>query len=157
MARRVEFVDTSVLCNLLEIPGKSQHRDKVQEQLRQKLAARDCDLLLPMTAVIETGNHIAQLADGRVRRSCADRFAAVLRMVADGRAPWVLNEVEWDAGHLRLLVEGGRTGSSLVEHACNRLGCGDLNILVERDRYLARTSGVQAAIWTLDELLSSYA
>jgi hypothetical protein len=153
----VEFVDTSVLCNLLEIPGKSQHRDKVVEELKRKLEARDCDLLLPMTAVIETGNHIAQLADGRVRRSCAERFSEVLRMVADGEAPWALNEVEWDAGHLRSLIKGGRTGSNLVEHACNRLGCGDLNILVERDRYLTRTSGVQATVWTLDALLSSYA
>jgi hypothetical protein len=153
----VEFVDTSILCNLLEVPGKSQDREKVVEELQRKMRSRDCDLLLPMTAVIETGNHIAQLADGRLRRSCAERFAEVLRMVVEGKAPWALNEVEWDAAHLRSLVAGGRTGSTLVEHACNRLGCGDLNILVERDRYLDRTSGVEAGVWTLDELLSSYA
>src|SRR3954453_10810683 len=100
----MEFVETSILCNLLEVPGKSQDRDKVIEELRLKLEARDLDLLLPVTAIIETGNHIAQLADGRMRRSCAERFADVLRMVADGRAPWALNEVEWDAGHLRSLV-----------------------------------------------------
>lgn len=49
-------------------------------------------------------------------------------------APRVLNEVEWDAAHLRAPVDGGSTGSSLIEHACNKLGCGDLNILIERDR-----------------------
>ncbi|MFH9688221.1 hypothetical protein ACH4LE_18170 [Streptomyces sp. NPDC017413] len=110
-----------------------------------------------MTAIIETGNHIAQVSDGRARRSCAERLSAVLTTVVEGTAPWALNEVEWDAAHLRALVDGGSTGSSLIEHACNKLGCGDLNILIERDRYLARTSGVRATIWTLDELLSSYA
>ncbi|MEW2400403.1 hypothetical protein [Streptomyces sp. NPDC046862] len=156
MARRVEFVDTSILCNLLEVPGKCQDREKVIEELRRKREARDCDLLLPVTAVIETGNHIAQLSDGRQRRTCAERFAGVLQTVVEGKAPWALNEVEWDAAHLSALIEGGSTGSSLVEHACNQLGCGDLNILIERDRYLARTSGVVATVWTLDALLASY-
>lgn len=157
MARRVEFVDTSILCNLLEVPGKCQDRKEVVEELQRKERARDCDLLLPMTAVIETGNHIAQLPDGRQRRTCAEKFTAVMRMVVEGKAPWALNEVEWDAAHLDMLIAGGNTGSTLVQHACNRLGCGDLNILVERDRYLARTSGVEARVWTLDELLASYA
>ncbi|GHJ35951.1 hypothetical protein [Streptomyces sp. TS71-3] len=157
MARRVEFVDTSILCNLLAVPGKCQDREKVIGELRSKREARDCDLLLPVTAVIETGNHIAQLEDGHSRRTCAERFAAVLRTVVEGKAPWALNEVEWDAAHLSALIEGGNTGSSLVEHACNWLGCGDLNILIERDRYLARTSGLTATIWTLDELLAAYA
>lgn len=157
MARRVEFVDTSILCNLLEVPGKCQDRDTVIGELRRKREARDCDLLLPVTAVIETGNHIAQLTDGRQRRMSAEKFAAVLRMVVEGKAPLALNEVEWDAAHLGSLIAGGGTGSSLVEHACNKLGCGDLNILIERDRYVARTSGVTATVWTLDELLSAYA
>ncbi|WP_405586565.1 hypothetical protein [Streptomyces sp. NBC_01190] len=157
MARRVEFVDTSILCNLLGVPGKCQDREKVVKQLQDKEQARDCDLLLPMTAVLETGNHIAQLPGGRERRTCAERFAGVLRMVVEGKAPWALNEIEWDAAHLDMLIMGGRTGSTLVDHACNRLGCGDLNILIERDRYLARTSGVEATVWTLDELLASYA
>lgn len=157
MARKVEFVDTSILCNLLGIPGKSQDREKVVAELKRKENARDCDLLLPVTAVIETGNHIAQLADGYQRRRHAETFASLLGMVVAGKAPWSLNEVEWDAAHLSALIAGGSTGSSLVEHACNRLGCGDLNILVERDRYLARTSGIEARVWTLDGLLASYA
>ncbi|WP_445400889.1 hypothetical protein ACSMX9_07120 [Streptomyces sp. LE64] len=157
MARRVEFVDTSILCNLLEVPGKCQDRDEVREQLRRKRAARDCDLLLPVTAVIETGNHIAQLSDGYLRRTSAEKFAEVLRMVVAGRAPWALNEVEWNAMHLNALVDGGSSGMTLVEHAVNGVGCGDLNILVERDRYLARTSGVAATVWTLDGGLAAHA
>jgi len=156
VGRGVEFVDTSILCNLLEVPGKCQDRKQVIDELKSKREQRETDLLLPVTAIIETGNHIAQVSDGRVRRSCAQRLSGVLVTVIEGNAPWALNEVEWDAAHLRALVDGGSTGSSLIEHACNGLGCGDLNILIERDRYLARTSGVRATIWTLDTLLKSY-
>ncbi|MFI5802215.1 hypothetical protein [Streptomyces sp. NPDC051561] len=153
----MEFVDTSILCNLLSVPGKCQDRDKVIVELKSKRETGGCDLLLPVTAIIETGNHIAQLSDGYHRLKCAERFAAVLQTVIEGRAPWALNEVEWDAAHLTTLLAGGETGSTLVEHAQGKLGCGDLNILIERDRYLARTSGVTATIWTLDVLLAAYA
>ncbi|MEU1210955.1 hypothetical protein ACFYSH_11135 [Streptomyces sp. NPDC005791] len=138
------------------MPGKCQDRKQVIDELKSKREQRETDLLLPVTAIIETGNHIAQVSDGRARRSCAQRLSGVLVTVIEGNAPWALNEVEWDAAHLRALVDGGSTGSSLIEHACNGLGCGDLNILIERDRYLARTSGVRATIWTLDTLLKSY-
>lgn len=37
-------------------------------------------------------------------------------------------------------------------------GCGDLSILVERDRYLARVArDTTAAVWTLDAGLQAYA
>ncbi|MGW1439312.1 hypothetical protein ACWD7M_29215 [Streptomyces griseus] len=75
---------------------------------------------------------------------------AVLTAGVEGTAPWALNEVEWDATPLRALVNGGKP-------ARNQLGCGDLNLLIERDRCLARTSGVRATVWTPDELLPSYA
>ncbi|MFC8274781.1 hypothetical protein ACFUJR_20055 [Streptomyces sp. NPDC057271] len=156
MARRVEFVDTSILCNLLGVPGKCQDHEKVTADLMSKREAEDCDLLLPVTAVIETGNHIAQLADGRHRRTYAEKFAGVLRMVVEGKAPWALNEVEWNADHLSTLIAGGSTGATLVEHAVARVGCGDLNILIERDRYLARTAGVEATVWTLDHGLAAH-
>ncbi|MGX2997330.1 hypothetical protein JNUCC64_24215 [Streptomyces sp. JNUCC 64] len=156
MARRVEFVDTSILCNLLRVPGKCQDHERVIGELRRKQEARGVDLLLPVTAVIETGNHIAQLPDGYQRRTVAERFAEVLRMVVTGQAPWILNEVEWNAAHLNALISGGSSGASLVEHAVNKVGCGDVNILVERDRYLARTSGVEATVWTLDRGLAAH-
>ena len=52
VGRRVEFVDTSVLCNLLDVPGKNQDRKNVLRALEER---RACDLILPVTAVIETG------------------------------------------------------------------------------------------------------
>lgn len=59
----MEFVDTSILCNPLEVPGKCQDRKRVIDELKRKRDRRDTDLLLPVTAIIETGNHIAQVSD----------------------------------------------------------------------------------------------
>jgi hypothetical protein len=75
----VSFVDTSILCNMLPVPGRDQQRDEVIEELREKLAEGET-LILPVTAVIETGNFVAQLKDGR--------------------APWRLHEFERGATFL---------------------------------------------------------
>ncbi|WP_219469712.1 hypothetical protein [Nonomuraea rhizosphaerae] len=85
MGRHVEFVDTSIQCNLLDIPGKNQNRAAVLQEL--KADKRECRLILPVTTVIETGNHIAQLRDGRLRREYAEKLTALLELVIEGKAP----------------------------------------------------------------------
>ena len=154
MGRPVVFVDTSVLCNLLRVPGKDSDHQRITTDLLKK--RQSSDLVLPVTAIIETGNHIAQLANGHSRRTCAEKFAGVLQMVISGAAPWVLHAVEWDDAYLRAMLDGARTGSSLIALAMTGLGCGDLSILVEVERYRARTTGVEIEVWTLDNQLSSY-
>src|SRR4051794_29126462 len=109
--RRVEFVDTSVLCNLLDIPGKNQDRETVKLQLQQKRATSD--LVLPVTTVIETGNHIAKLKDGQNRRDRAKQLYALLELVINGKAPWVLHTVEWGESFLRQLLSGAGTSVPL--------------------------------------------
>ncbi|WP_245967025.1 PIN domain-containing protein [Sphaerisporangium album] len=150
----MEFVDTSVLCNLLNVPGKNQDRDAVRRELQQKRAASD--LILPVTTVIETGNHIAQLNNGYERRDRATQLHKLLELVIDGKAPWVLHTVEWGEGFLRRLLAGAGTGVPLTDHAMSGLGLGDLCILAERDLYRQRVANVDVLIWTLDNQLSAY-
>ncbi|TQS24038.1 hypothetical protein FLX08_01755 [Microbispora hainanensis] len=154
MARRVEFVDTSILCNLLDIPGKNQHLREIRDELRLK--SRQCDLILPVTAVIETGNHIAQLGNGHDRRDRAQKLHALLGLVIRGEAPWVLHTVEWGEPFLRELLGGGGTGIELADHAMSGLGLGDLCILTEREMYRQRVAGVDIGIWTLDDQLKAH-
>lgn len=123
MSPRVVFVDTTILCNLLEVPGKSQNVSEVKRRFA------DCRgsvvMILPVTAVIETGNHVAQLKNGFDRRSCAEKFTAVLRRTLDHEAPWVLNTVEWGDAFLRSLLSGAGSQTSLIELAAGGIGCGD--------------------------------
>jgi hypothetical protein len=73
-----------------------------------------------------------------VRRSCCRRWS------------------RWTAETWLDLIGGAGTGATLVEPASQHLGCGDLGILAERNRYLERTSGTTAEIWPLDGQLASY-
>lgn len=152
----VVFIDTSVLLNLLDVPDRNAERDAVLAEYPQR--QEQGQFILPITTVIETGNHIGNVEPGAPRRTCAERFADMLRMVIQGTAPFAMHEMGWDDEFLRHLVAGGRTETPLVDLLVAQvIGCGDLTILLERDRYLARVAkGTSARIWTLDHGLAAY-
>jgi len=154
--RKVAFLDTTVVCELLRIPGKSQRPDEVAEALRERVGAGQ-SLLLPTAAIIETGNQIAQLADGRARRSCSERFVEVLGLSASGEAPWVLNAATWDAGLLGAICDGARGCPSLPDMASQGVGTGDISILGEAEAYERRVRRVEVEISTFDDQLAAYA
>jgi hypothetical protein len=161
--RIVEFVDTSVLVELLDVPGKAQRPEKVRAELRDRIQRRQ-DLVLPTAAVIETGNHIHHVSDGKKRRSCAERFAEILDLSSRGDAPWVLHDATWDGAVLDQIRTGCSTGIDLVEHATRGkdggLGAGDLSVLAERDLYRETrvdANYVDVRVWCSDRLLATWA
>lgn len=153
---RVTFIDTSVLCELLEVPGKNQQAGEVQREF----AARDERgerFVIPITAVIETGNHIAQAARGR--RLAAERLVGLLRATQESDGSYVLNQVSWDSGFLDALCRGNGTEQSFVDLAGNGLmGTGDVAILVERDRFVAESGYARrdVEVWTLEAVMGAY-
>lgn len=154
--REARFVDTSILCDLLEIPGKCQQQEVVRSEL-DVLVKGGTDLILPIAAIIETGNHIVQVHDGRARRACAERFVKLLEATAEGRLPWVLHAVAWDERMLRTLGEGTSLTGPFVELAGRGdLGAGDLTILAECELFATRTEGVVVRVWTHDRKLAAY-
>lgn len=86
MKREVVFLDSSVLFNLLDVPGKNSDREAITARFR-RLARDGATFVFPVTAVIETGNVIAQLADGHSRRTCMERFVEWLRGALATTAP----------------------------------------------------------------------
>lgn len=155
MTRGVVFIDSSIMCNLVPVPGRDQDRTEVQSELRERLA-KGQQFILPITAVIETGNFVAQLSNGRLRRETATRIADILRLICEGKAPWVLHDLAWNKLFLEAFLEGGGTQVDYIQHAMAQVGAGDLCLLTERQHYVERT-GVPASIWTLDEALRAFA
>jgi hypothetical protein len=152
--REVRFVDTSVLCDLLDVPGKNQQRDVVRQELRS-LVEDGVQLVLPIAAIIETGNHIANAAGDR--RPSAERLQRFLELAASEDPPWQLHAVTWDAAFLAHLQAGDGTGMALVDHLGNgTMGTGDVAILCERDVFRARSSFRAVEIWTLEATLAAY-
>lgn len=151
----VRFIDTTILCNLIPVPGRDSDRAEVLAELQTFVSARDV-LILPVTAVIEAGNFIAQVDDGRLRRSAATSLDAQLRLAVQGQTPYTFHDFAWSAGFVERFLEGAGTGQTFIEHATASLGAGDLLILTELEAYRQRTR-LDVRIWTRDAQLSAHA
>ncbi len=155
MSTTVAFINTSILCNIIPVPGLCQDRDEVVAEFKQRIS-NGHTFILPITTVVETGNHIRHVPDGRQRRTCAERFGDILKATINLDAPWTLHEFRWDAPFVSELLRGATTGISFIDHAQQGLGCGDLCILCERDAYRRRSGIPDVTVWTLDGPLSSH-
>ena len=111
----VRFIDTSVMANMLKIPGRCNDAESVQEEFKQVLEAKEV-LILPIATIIETGNHIAHIADSNARRSIAGKFGEYLRKTAEGEAPWQLYGIEIDKEGLLYLAD------HIEENAIQKIG-----------------------------------
>jgi len=150
-------VDTSILLNVLNVPGKNQDRETIVVELQARIDS-GIHFILPATTIIETGNHISQLPRGDDRRRCGTGLDVLLREVIGGEAPWVLHEAAWDRGLLRTLCDGLQGQGNLVELLTSQtMGTGDLAILAECERYADRVSHLEVGVWTLDRSLAAYA
>lgn len=151
----VVFIDTSVLVNLLRVPGRCQDADACELEFKQRLS-QGTKFVLPITALIETGNFIQQCSGDR--HAAATRFETAIKVARAATPPWTIRDVSWDGSFLDALLAGASTGSSLVEHfAAKRLGAGDLAMLVERDQFRDGTAYDDVRIWSLDSSLSAEA
>ncbi|WP_081816239.1 hypothetical protein [Delftia sp. RIT313] len=138
----IVIVDTSVFLNILNVPGMNNDWEDVYKELERLIEAED-HLFIPMAAIVETGNHIAQLANGAQRRSVAKRFVDNVRQALNDEAPWkpinfpTNNEV---LGWLDCFTEAATHG----------MGVGDLSIKKEWETLCERHSMSRVRVWTLD-------
>lgn len=154
---RVVFLDTSVLLNVLNVPRKNGERAMVLPRFRDLVKA-GAVLIIPMAAVIEVGNHIAQLP-GDSRHARATVFEDFLRKSVEGTPPWVVAGTSWDETFLRDLVEGHAVRPGVVALCVQSIGTGDGSILLEVERYKQRSdmpSAQPIELWSLDTGLSSH-
>lgn len=150
--RTVLFLDTSILLNLLEVPNKSQNIDEVREKFRNYCEEANVTLILPFAAIIETGNHIAHIKDGNIRKVCADKMAMLLEMTARNEAPWSCTRY----GFRNNLVN---IADMFRKLAIEGIGIGDISILDEYKQYKDEhqiKNYVNVDIWTYDNHLNAY-
>lgn len=142
------IVDTSVFCNVLKVPNRSQEREEVLAQL-ELLIEEGTTLLLPLATIYETGNHIAQNGDGRERRATAHRFTKQVDLALKGETPFTPTDIN-DEHELQHWL------TRFPDYAEGGVSFGDMSIIEafrkECDRHRAR----RVFIWALDRDLSSY-
>ena len=153
----VVFLDTSVLCNVLDVPRKNGERNRVMPRFNELLTDGTV-LVVPIAAVIEVGNHIAQLPEGS-RRTRSAVFETFLRQSLSSTPPWVVSGAAWDTSFLDDLLTGHSQRPGMVELCERGVGTGDGAILLEVERFRQRAdlpSALPVELWTLDRALDAH-
>lgn len=141
------LLDTSILCELLKIPDRCQRSDEIRAELLRK--AESETLLLPISAVVETGNHIGQIKDGRLRRDCAKQFVALVQQAFRGETPFTATSF-FERDELLEWID------TFPEWATHGSGFADLTIFKEFERQCQLHQARRVYIWSRDKHLSSY-
>jgi hypothetical protein len=142
------IIDTTVFCNILEVPNRCQDRDEVLQELEERVENEDT-LLLPLATIYETGNHIAHTGDGRQRRAAAERFATQVDLALQGENPFTPTDIN-DEDEIRLWLE------QFPDYAQQEIGFGDMSIIETFHKHEHLHPSRRVYIWALDEDLSGY-
>lgn len=152
--QRVVLIDTSTLHHIVGLDGDGEARSTVLEDFDRRAAQGDL-FVVPVTAIIETGNHIAQ-SNGN-RREMAERLVRIIQKAQSPDPPWIIRAVTWDSLFLDDLIKGDSTGSDLITLLGDgRMGSGDVAILVERDRFRSETAYTTVEVWSSDNELRAH-
>lgn len=143
----IVIVDTSVLLNIIDVPGKNQHKAAVLDRLAALIEGND-HLFIPMAAIVEVGNHIAQVANGAQRRAAAERFIREVRSALADEAPWKPVNFPSNDEVLNWL-------DAFPDSAMRGVGMGDLSIQKEWESCCRRYAMSRVWVWALDNDLAS--
>ena len=142
----IVIVDTSVLLNIMDVPDRNQHKPAVLDRLGALIEAGD-HLFIPMAAIVEVGNHIAQVKNGAQRRAAAERFVNEVRSALADEAPWKPINFPSNQQVLSWL-------DAFPAAATRGIGMGDLSIQKEWEELCQRHRMSRVWVWTLDDDLA---
>lgn len=143
------LVDTSVFLNVLNLPGYNQNRERVLKELGSFAPPAANHLFLPLATVIETGNHVIRLADGRNRRRFAATFVAEVKAALSGKAPWQLTAFP-------AAQDIGGWLDKFPDLAMRGVSFGDLSIIQDWHKQCGLHPRQRVLIWSLDGHLEGY-
>jgi len=144
----IVLVDTSILLNVLNVPGRNDQRDHVLAELAV-LLDQQAHLFLPSAAIVECGNHIAHIRNGVHRRAAAERYVEEMRRALTGNAPW-------QAMRFPSREEVVEWLQSFPESAMAGIGMGDHSIIHEWEGCCDRYPMSRVRIWSLDHHLAGH-
>lgn len=141
------IVDTSIFCNILNVPGKNQSREEIIEGFEKGIMDGD-KFFLPYVVLVETGNHIAQL-NGNLKFTIAKEFVTMVEKAIKGLTPFTALKfpekedlLQWIAG--------------FPEKSGAGIGFGDYSIIQDWEEQKRKFQSYSVRIWSLDEALRGY-
>ncbi|MBQ0922122.1 hypothetical protein KBW71_27125 [Hydrogenophaga aromaticivorans] len=155
--KAIVLLDTSVYLNVLDVPGFNQDRADILGEFETLIRSGD-RFLLPLAAVWETGNHIADLADGQTRRRYAEALYIDVAKAFNGDVPYRATHFPERAEFLSWLSEFPDMAMRNKSERKQREGVSlaDLSIIKEWERTCNLNSMSRVRIWSLDSDLAGY-
>lgn len=155
----IVLLDTSVYLNVLDVPGWNQARDTILDEFEVRVSDNDV-FLLPMATIWETGNHIAKLANGGLRRRFAQKLVNDVTDALDeqGIPPYRPTYFPERRDFLRWMTD-------FPDHAQRNKAAGkpgegmslaDFSIMKEWERTCSLHPMSRVLVWSLDADLSAY-
>lgn len=146
----VSIIDTSILCNIINIPPRNQKQKEVLQELEALQKDKLQLLILPFATIIETGNFIAHIDDGNVRRQRAKVMAELIKRTVNDEAPWHYYGREFEREELLSI------SNELIDFAVAEIGIGDMSIIQVYKKYKEFPAIGSIRIWSLDQHLNCY-
>lgn len=153
--KETRFIDTSILVEILGVPDKCSDSDKFRKELVEFYKKPNATLIMPISVLIETGNHVNHIKDGSRKTEVLDKFYDILNMFLTNSSPWSFYGYNFTVDDTRRIIEHYK----VVVYS--KVGIGDVFILDAYNQYVEQLKANKKqnhliSIWTLDEHLSSY-
>lgn len=149
----VYVIDTSYLLELYAVPGYSTQEavDKIRSRFKDadKQGAR---LFVTVPSIYELANHIADVSNGKARRSLTKKLQDAILSSIDKAVPWTIIPSQEPSALKKLIV------SFVDNHVIEGIGLSDSTLIDEADRLKRTTyrgSDWRVHIWTKDEKLKA--
>ncbi|MCE1272926.1 MAG: hypothetical protein LWW75_00135 [Chlorobiales bacterium] len=153
----IVLLDTTVYLNILDVPGRNQDREDIFSEFGLRIENGD-NFLLPMASIWETGNHIAHLADGNLRRQFTAKLVSDVRDALNGKSPYQPTYFPTRDVFMEWLDEfpdyAQRNKSDQKPN--EGISLSDLSIIKEWTQTSGRHFMSRVLIWSLDCDLSNY-
>lgn len=157
MPKSVLILDTTVICCLLRVPDKDTcgpkddawNYDRISELLKKE-EEKGNTFVLPLAALIETGNHITHSSSAN-KRNLAIALCELLKRSVNGNSPWatfIEQSSLWEADQLTEL------SNTWPDLAMSGISIGDATIKQVAEYYAK--AGMNVEILTGDQGLKAY-
>ena len=153
--KETKFIDTSVLLEILEVQHCCKNSKKYQQELVEFYGKENATLIMPISVLIETGNHINHIPDKVMKMDALKKFIDILELFLNSKKPWVFYGYNFGVDDISRIKE------QYAQVVSAKVGIGDVFILDAYYQYIEKLKADASqnhliSIWSLDEHLSAY-
>ncbi len=145
------IIDTTILLLILKVPmsGTDQEFSEAFNKFNVLTEDIQSSIYLPMATIIETGNHIGQIADGNRKYNCTKVFEKLLNRALEANDPFTLVNCI-DENSLKACIK------SFSDPKKGDITFGDISIIQDWEKLRAENPRKRVYIWSKDNHLIAY-